>query len=263
MHSARKRRRRNRAEKADRQISVAFVSKRWCCITELMDHVVNETAKAFEGSTHADDFIIFHDGLSLWWKQSAQQYLETIKVRGVPTNMQVRQLRCLDPTNMDDANYRGGVVGDSPELCRALDAHGFADLDRSFAFNCTLDTRHSVEDRTFNMGTPDQVWEGLCRTWTHSPTEERAIEDIKAFPRVLRKIIDNQGCVVPDEFLRTGRRAVGKSGKELKSKPRQRQRKSTLRRPSFHPSLQSCWDEMMGPDDHSSDDEMGSGSDGE
>ena len=40
---------------------------------------------------------------------------------------------------MDDANYRGGVVGDSPELCRAPDAHGFADLDRSFAFNCTLD----------------------------------------------------------------------------------------------------------------------------
>ena len=35
-------------------------------------------------------------------------------------------------------NRQGKLVGDSPELCRALDSHGFADLDAAVAFRCSL-----------------------------------------------------------------------------------------------------------------------------
>ena len=56
------------------------------------------------------------------------------------------------------------------------------------------------------MGTPDQVWSSITRCWSMEPTGERIVEDILALPRLLDMIIANKGCVVKDEYLRTGRR---------------------------------------------------------
>jgi hypothetical protein len=56
------------------------------------------------------------------------------------------------------------------------------------------------------MGTPKEVASSLIRAWEIEPTSERIIEDIRAFPRVLQVIIDRDGVVVPDLFLRSGRR---------------------------------------------------------
>ena len=44
----------------------------------------------------------------------------------------------------------------------------------------------------------------LC--WTVAPTSDQIVSDILALPKVLEKIIEGNGCVVPDEFLRSGRR---------------------------------------------------------
>ena len=41
------------------------------------------------------------------------------------------------------------------------------------------------------------------------------------------KIIGSEGCVIPDEFLRTGRRARSSSGAILKKNPSKRQRIDT------------------------------------
>ena len=52
-----------------------------------------------------------------------------------------RQLRILGKSRVDKVSrhYKmgklGKLVGDSPELCRALDSHGFADLDAALAFS--------------------------------------------------------------------------------------------------------------------------------
>jgi hypothetical protein len=42
------------------------VSKKLVCITTIMDHVVSESKKVYEGTSRFDDFCIFHDGLSQW-----------------------------------------------------------------------------------------------------------------------------------------------------------------------------------------------------
>ena len=62
------------------------------------------------------------------------------------------------------------------------------------------------------------------------------MQDIMALPDVLQTIIEHQGCVVKDEYLRTGRRArrADDSG-PLKNKRRSRQRKATLKDPVCHP----------------------------
>jgi hypothetical protein len=179
-------------------------------------------------SATADTFIIFHDALSQWWEVEAQQY---IKAKG----FRDRQLRCLRNTNKGN-RYEGKLTGDSPEICRGLDAHGFADLKLSMAYHTSLSSKYDKADpRRFGMGTPTAVWETMRRCWEVEPTPARIVEDISAFGRMLDVLIAHQGCVVPDEFLRSGRRyrraddkAQEKLG-DLANKPRNSQRKVTLK----------------------------------
>ena len=39
------------------------VDKKYCCVTDMMDHAIAESTKIFAGTLRADDFLIFHDGL--------------------------------------------------------------------------------------------------------------------------------------------------------------------------------------------------------
>ena len=101
-----------------------------------------------------------------------------------------------------------------------------------------------------------QAWETMFKCLNHvgqgTVSSKRIIEDIERLPRVLEKIIDAKGCVVPDENFRHGRRYLSLRGEDCK-KPRRRQRKSTNVGANFHPSLQECWEQLMGlavsPDD--------------
>ena len=52
--------------------------------------------------------------------------------------------------------------------------------------------------------------------------------------------------MVPEEFLRTGRRVRRSHGKaDLKNKPRDRQRKATLKLPPIHPDLMDAYHLLM------------------
>ena len=59
------------------------------------------------------------DSPTAGWEAEAQAYL---KSRGFEN----RQIR--NTTANVSTRYEGKIVGDSPEMCRALDSHGFADL---------------------------------------------------------------------------------------------------------------------------------------
>jgi hypothetical protein len=80
--------------------------------------------------------MIFHDGLKQLWTKLAQAYM---KVSGNEN----RLLRILpgiydDPVKKVHKTYHGTLVGESPEICRALDSHGFVDLDCVCALYCAL-----------------------------------------------------------------------------------------------------------------------------
>jgi hypothetical protein len=199
------------------------------CVTDLIDHVVVESTRIYASSAHANDFILFHDGLSQWWEKEAQEYIGQLGFKD-------RQLRCMGQTNSDN-RYAGKVCGDSPEICRGLDAHGFADLKLSMAFHTSLSSKYEFDDpRRFGMGTPAEVWRTMCRCWEMEPTSARIVEDVLQFGMVLEKIIAAEGCVVPDEFLRNGRRGRSSNGKfDLKNKPVQKQRKNTMHARPCHP----------------------------
>jgi hypothetical protein len=85
------------------------------------------------------------------------------------------------------------------------------------------------DPRKFLTDTPKEMWSTMERCWQAEPTSERIVEDVLAFPRVLRVIIYAKGCVVADDQLRSGRRYVAVDERsELKHKPRDSQRKSTI-----------------------------------
>jgi hypothetical protein len=74
-----------------------------------------------------------------------------------------------------------------------------------------------------------------------APSNGRVIEDVDLMLVVLGKIIAAGGCVVPDELLGTGRRAVRADGKKgLGGKARKRQRIETLEARSHHPESEGA-----------------------
>jgi hypothetical protein len=203
----------------------AYLRKKICPVTDLMDHVIDTSAAAYAGTAHADDFMIFHDGLSSWWEAGAQAHMRS---RG----FEHRQIRNINANK--GTRYEGKIVGDSPEMCRALDSHGFADLEAAILAYSSFTSVYAVDDpRRFKLGTPDEVFRSIERAWDVAPTSKRIVEDILALPRVLSKIIEYEGCVVPDEVLRHGRRAAKWECSEMstsdqKAKPRSFTRIETL-----------------------------------
>jgi len=49
---------------------------RVCCITEYLDHIFVSSDKAFKGTTHEDDWLLFHDALS---QMTAKETVEWMK----------------------------------------------------------------------------------------------------------------------------------------------------------------------------------------
>jgi hypothetical protein len=88
------------------------------------------------------------------------------------------------------------------------------DLDAAVAFQCALASADTSAagaalHAKWNMGSVDVLWACMEKTWMEvAPSSEQVIEDVDRMLVVLDKIIAAGGCVVPDEFLRTGRRAV-------------------------------------------------------
>ena len=164
--------------------------------------------------------MIIHDGLCL----DDQEYLHT------QWGMRDRQIRSLGITSRGTRYYRK-LVGNSPELCLGLDAHGFSDLEAAIAYHVSI-TRLPYTDNNphkFKTGTPDEMWSTMSRCWKVAPSRTRIVDNIVALPRVLRLIVAANGYAVADDNLRSGSRYIAiKDCSELKGNPRKRRRINTL-----------------------------------
>ena len=91
------------------------------------------------------------------------------------------------------------------------------------------------------------LWGAMVKTWLEvAPCSLRVGEDVDHLPVTLDKIIAAEGCAVPDEFLRTGRRARRLDGTgECAGKARKRQRKETLVAKKHHPELDEAYALLM------------------
>ena len=228
------------------ELRAAVKTDGFVCVTELMDHVIDESERVYKGTVAEGKFFIFHDCLLQWWTPEAQKHMTA---RGY----EHRQMRILPPTCAKvHKRYQLKLVGDSPELCRGLDSHGFADLDAAVTLNCSLATYYPIGHAMrakWNLGNVDALWTCMAETWMKcAPTSGRFVEDIMKIVPVLDKIIEAKGGVVPDEFYRTGRRyrRVDDKG-DCTRKPSVRQRKATLVAKPYHPELAAAYASLMDP----------------
>jgi hypothetical protein len=205
------------------------VKQSLCSIFDIIDHMIDEGNRIYEGTDREDDWIMFHDGLTCYWTPESQEY---IKSKGFYD----RQFRCLGDTNKGN-RYWMKVCGDSPEICRGLDAYGFADFKRFINRMRALTSAYNKDDpRRFNFGTPNQVWDTMVRCWTMEPNSDRIIADIEDLQNVVQLIILHKGCVLPECTLRHGHRLMSHNGgRVLEHKVRERQRKALLTLGSIHP----------------------------
>jgi hypothetical protein len=167
------------------------------CITDLVDHMIIECETVFAQTSHASDFMMYHDALSLWMDKDTQAY-----IKRVHPDMVDRFVKPVG-TTCAGTRYSGSPPGNSPEHARGLDAYGFSDLKYAMSFNASLAAMYKIGDprRIFNQGTPAGLWHLMEETWTtvRAPSDARIAEDIAGWEKVCEKIIEAKGCIVPDE----------------------------------------------------------------
>ena len=187
-----------------------------------------------------------HDHLVLMWEKEAINYMKEI-------GWYDRFIKISGLNNMKVSKYNQmSVVGDSPELARALDSYGFSDLEVSMKFHVAITKGLRDDDpKKFQMGTPQQVWMCMLRCWELcEPTSERIVEDIQGLVGVLEQIIENQGRVIPGDDLRKGHRAERHDGKgKLNSRLRNNQRKDSQYERPIHPDAQAAYDALVNFED--------------
>lgn len=151
------------------------------CVTELIQHTIDEGNRLFADTPFLDDQLkINSDRLAAWWEAEAQQYLEE---RGYKD----RQVRAW-------ALPRVGGRRQARALCARL---MFGDLDCAIDKNIIRTSSLPVGDsRRRDDGTQKQLASAMRRSWAHTTTSERIVEDMKRYK--IEKIIELKGGVVPD-----------------------------------------------------------------
>ena len=231
------------------------------CVTELIDHIIKESKAVYKGTDRESDFLIFHDALSQLYKdQGAQDYLKKEYPEFVG-----RWVGAVGTTNAGTV-YANRPTGDGPELCRGLDSHGFADLEYAVSFSCSLASVYPVDGprrQRWNQGDKDKRFSVMEQVWLQvAPTSDRIIEDIEHLPIVVEKIIEYEGALVPDEVIRSGRRALSDNDREKQPKksrkrnPSKRDKIATQKGMIIHEDLVEANSRLLGNPDDDGDDEL-------
>ena len=127
------------------------------------------------------------------WGPTSNAYIEHIDSEGKVTRMVNK--------------YRFKLMGDSPEFM-PLDRHLFNDVKLACKRNVSL-TRvlPDADSRKFWFNTPKRAFRSLAKTWQHSPTPPRIVEDILEFFVSVDLVVESKGVYV-DLNVRNGRRML-------------------------------------------------------
>ena len=133
------------------------------------------------------------------------------------------------------------LAGNSPELCRALDSHGFSHFKRIVNYHVTISGIYADDNpKKFGFRRLGDMQSTMERCWTISPTSEEIVQDVEPFRKVVECIVHAKGALVPDDDIRRGRRAVSLYEKVGMKKTNLRNRDwrcTNEKRPPTHPEL--------------------------
>ena len=159
------------------KISESPTCKKYVCIVRLIEHMFRETAKIFVDTVHEDDWILYHDALTLFTAAESMQYM---RAKGYLNHLILPQHRCNAGTP-----YANRMVGMRPEVM-PLDAHLNQDIHESVDRHVNL-TAHLPDNHPNKFGkrTPKQLSKAYRRVWdpalgpdAGAPTSRRIKQDV-------------------------------------------------------------------------------------
>lgn len=117
-----------------------------------------------------------------------------------------RQIRAVGEVNAGFPNYKGSLVGNSPEFM-PLDSNLFADIERLIIMHRALTYEYAAGDaRRFSIGTPKQCASTVRRVWEMIPGH-RIIRDCDRWQEAYVQVNKAGGKVVRGFGRVTGRRS--------------------------------------------------------
>jgi len=120
--------------------------KKICCVTELVEHIVQASKKIFEGTDNEDNWYFYHDALTVMTAADTRAWMEE---KGYLKHWLLPQLGLLKGTR-----YEHKLPGDSPELM-PMDSTLNKDIDDSAKRHVAV-TRHITDKndhRKFSLAT--------------------------------------------------------------------------------------------------------------
>jgi hypothetical protein len=190
-----------------------------------MFHVGNEH---YRGTQFENRCMFFHDQLSAFKANEGRDYMDApVSMGGLGMRHHLLQCYCANVGTI----YEGGLTGRFEAMARGLDAFGFAHLKSFVSFHQQLTSCYYNTEREadrFGMGSVKELEYSRRRIWMGlERMDELRSQDIRGLDRVLAKVLLADGVHLPDEELRSGRRAKGLSSEATTTMRRVRARQHT------------------------------------
>ena len=209
----------------------------YVCITDYINFIITESARIMKGTKHEDDWVFYHDALSLMTAKKTKDWMR---------NKGIYNKWLLPTTNLYDNSpdllkrYKDNPIGNSPEFM-PWDSHLNQDLHSAHDHHVSL-TRHldDADPRKFDGSTPKRMSASYTRLLTMCPTSERVVQDCTRVLDAFQAVYDAKGVILDEFGERSGRRSVSKCDEEeTRKRGGTREKKQYKRRNNLHPALDS------------------------
>ena len=182
-------------------------------ISDYIDHMMTESAKVMLGTKHQDDWVIYHDALSLMTAERTKNWMETKNYLGkwiLPSH------NLYDNLDEIKKKYKNNPLGNSPEFM-PWDAHLNQDVHSSVDYHCLVSKSMADDDpKKFCGSTPKRLafsYQKILHPTTGvCPSSTRIMQDIKRVALALGQVRLNDGCILEDKYMRVGRRRENAEG---------------------------------------------------
>jgi hypothetical protein len=220
------------------------------CITEMVEHIYQQSELLFKGTINQNSWWFWHDALSL---MTAKDTVLWMKEQGYYSKWLLPELDLYKDFPDVKKRYDGRPIGDTPEgmpLDNNLNQDLHTDVNRQVAATMVLD---EDDERKFSTSTPNRLTTAYLKVWTLvGPTSKRIVEDVLKVIPSWEEIQQNNGGYV-DKINRNGKRKAMASSALTSSSQKTQQggaRKRILPEREYgdarlHPDAQTVLDERI------------------
>ena len=207
------------------------------CITELIEHMINETREIMVGTPHEHDWMFYHDALTQLTDKRTKDWM-------VSQGYMRRWLLPIHPCNAGTV-YAGRPVGNTPEVmpwdcCLNQDVH--VAVDNHSSYFKAIGKDHPLYPKRFSKATPSIMEKSYSRILdpVHGvcPSSKRIIQDIeRCWGSHIDIICEHRGKAVDGIGSRNGHRYIP----GLSQKGGVREKKESVELESVHPdAAEAC-----------------------